>query len=137
MRIRNPSLAALGLVLLGASAGLAALLVHDGEVGTPDLETTEAGDAVRAKGDLVPFQRAFPRAAQWAPVSPLLSNFTYVLQQGDPGLLVLVTSEAAAPGDDDVVVEGTVLLAGPHPEDPERRLVLIAAREFRDPILFR
>ena len=137
MKVRNRPLFALGLALVGASAGLGAVLVHDGEVGTPELARSEVGDEVVAKGALAPFQRAFTRAAQWSAVEPAFANFTYVLAQDDATLLVLVTSESAAPADGEVVVEGTVLLAVPHPEDPERRLVLIGAEDFRSPLWFR
>ncbi len=136
MQVRNPPLLALGLVLLAASAALGSLLVHDAEVGGPDWAASRVGDEVRAKGDLARFQLAFTRTAHWASVTPLLENVTYVLEN-EEGVLVLVTSPVAAETREGVVVEGIVLLAGPHPDDPARRLVLIEAGGFHAPLLFR
>lgn len=137
MQVRSPPLLALGLALLAGSTALGAILVHDGEAPGEPLSKSEAGDAVVVKGHLVPFQLAFTRAAAWADATRVLGNVTYVLVQDDPALLVLVTGERSAPPGEETVVEGRVALAGPHPEDPSRQLVVVAAHAFRAPLVFR
>ena len=133
--IRSPRLLALGLAML-ASAGLLAVLHHDGEVGVADPTQAAAGEAVRLKGELLPFVPP-ARDPAWMPVLALLQNQTAILPQDDGALLVLVTAPSLRDVPGSVVVDGVVAFSGPHPTDAARRLVVLRDAAIDAPLLFR
>lgn len=128
-------MAALGVVLLASSAVLGVLLVHDGEAeASPDLSRAVPGEEVRLKGEPAPFAPVSLRA--WRPLLPLLGNHTYVLDDADAGVAVLLTSDGPAPPGV-VVAEGQVGHVGAHPDGSGRLLVLVQVREWKQPLVFR
>lgn len=126
-------LAVVGVALLVAALSLGLLLVHDGESTRVALTKVAAGDDIEVKGETQPF---FPdNLALWAPLRPLLGNFTSLLGPSDGVLVLLASADPMPPGI--VVAQGTVSYAGDHPSDDDLRLVVIHVTAWREPLVFR
>jgi hypothetical protein len=133
VKVRSLGLAIVGAALLVAATVLGAILVHDGEAKSVDLASMQPGDAVAVKGHPEPF---FPdHLALWAPVRPILDNYTYELPAQE-GIVVLLTSGAVMP-DDVVLAQGTVAYVGPHPTQAGQLLLVLQVDDWREPLLFR
>jgi len=139
--VRSRPLLGLALALLAGAAVLGTLLHHDGALveGGTDLMDSEAGDDVRFKGVVQPFLTP-PESRLTPALGALLSDYTYILEdaqlEGD-GLLVLVTGDEPHIDTDAVVVSGTVLHRGLHPDRSGRVLLIVQADDWTAPILFR
>lgn len=109
MSLRSAPLFAVSLLLLAASAGLGLVLIHDGEVGidAAKLAYTDAGDAVRLKGDLATADAA--AIPGWADLKALLHHSTYVMAVEGVNATILVTGMTAELDGEDVVVEGPIV----------------------------
>lgn len=127
---------------MAASASLAFVLQHDavGEV-SPALDRAAPGDDVTVKGTLhafVPRSSSASEAAAWTRIAGHLDNFTYEVDTGDAGTVILVTSPQAGPGAGaSIVTSGPLAWRGTHPDGSGRPLVVVHARDLESPILFR
>lgn len=126
IRVRDPGLLALSLLLLAGSGGLG-LLVHDGAVGL-DVQaalTADDGDWLRLKGDLAAADR-IPDEAREA----LLAH-TVRLQGTGLDATVYVTSPEPLPEAGTMVVTGRLLLRLEAPD-----VLVLEAEQMNDPIFF-
>lgn len=132
MRPRSHALVAVGALLLLASAALAGVLVHDGELPQTAWRASVPGDAVVVKGDPAPFHP--DSLSAWAPWNGVLANHTYVLEPS-PGLMALLTSADPLP-EGVLVLEGDVLFRGPAPHPRHDDLLVLHVQRWREPLLF-
>ncbi len=92
-----------------------------------------ASEDLRLRGDLV--AAAVPATAAWSPAHAVLSNATLWLDGPAVAAVadaVLVTGLDAAVAGEDRVVQGAVVYADRHPDDPSRSLVVVAAHRVSD-----
>ncbi len=140
--IRSRSLFALSLALLATAAGLGALLVIDGEVGTDGarLAYVQEGDTVRLKGELDSFDVPEGReagASQWNDVREELATYVYGFASTETDGAVLVTSDEPLEEGEVLVIEGMVLYSGDHPDGSGGSLVVVRVESAKEPVLFR
>jgi hypothetical protein len=135
VKVRSPRLLALALALLASAAGLAYLLYHDAEVGGR-LGHADLGEDVALKGDFEP--REVPGSPKWAEArNHLLENsYQYVGADAPAEWVILATSHAQQPGTH-AIARGEIVYVAPHPDQPEKLLVIVQVAEWVDPILFR
>lgn len=131
MSVRSPFLLVVSLALLASSAYIWVGIARDGDGPRSALAESEVGDRVDFQGPLAPFVPAFAHPTAWAPVLKTLDNVTYVFLQEDLGLTVLVTAPDAVSLAGDVIVTGTVVVAQPHPDGGDVRLVIVHADRLR------
>lgn len=114
------------------------MLAHDAVGNDPrDLAHAPVGQETSLKGSFSPYL-VTPAAAdaRWAPVQAAAGNATYVLLGTDPGLVVLVASEAPRQDLAGAIVRGPVALRMPHPDGSGRTLLVVQAVEWARPLLF-
>lgn len=126
---------------MAASGALAVVLQHDAVGAAEDAQLAAPGADLTVKGAAQPF---VPRAGSareasgWAAVARHLDNFTSVVDTGEPGTVVLVTTPQPGPPAGTVVVAtGPVVLRVPHPDGSGRTVVVLRAARLDSPILFR
>ncbi|HEX2066393.1 MAG TPA: hypothetical protein VHI93_06220 [Candidatus Thermoplasmatota archaeon] len=136
-RLRRGLLAA-AVLLLALSGSLAFVLAHDAVGNDPgDLAFAPVGQEASLKGSFSPYL-VTPAAAdpRWAPVQAVAGNATYVLLGTDPGLVVLVASEAPHHDLAGVIVRGPVALRMQHPDGSGRTLLVVEAATWARPLVF-
>ena len=122
--------------MLAASGCLSLLLHHDGHVGLDaNVAAAHPGEDVRVKGELVPWAPPTQRPG-WAAIAARLDNHTYVVEQPDEDLLVLVTSGSRLPAGT-AVVDARIRFAQGHPQDPGSRVLLLGEPDVTVPLVFR
>lgn len=133
MEVRNLPLFVASLLLLSAATSLAAVLIHDGEVGTDEarLNYADEGDGVKVKGTLTPFEP--PVTAAWKDVRQMLHHTTYRLVLPELDADVLVTGLVEGLDAESVIVEGAILYNGLHPSDVAAHLLVLDADTVTSP----
>lgn len=111
------------------------MLLHDG-VGAPVASAaTPLGDDAFAKGTASPF--VAPPTQNWNAARAALGNFTYLIDTGEPAVVLLATGPEPHAEAGTVLVHGTVVLRAPHPDGSGRTLLVLRDAAWSTPILFR